>query len=563
MDGTLLSVTGLSKHFGPSPVLSDVSVDLRSGEILGLVGQNGSGKSTFIKCLAGFHAPDPGWRLEINGTVLTRAVRPGEATSLGISFVHQDLGMIGDLTVLENLQLSRLGKDRRWYIPWSAERAAAHQLLESFGLSISPRARLGELRPIEAAQVAIIRAVMELRSRSGPGAAGVPGTGVLVLDEATTFLDRTGRESLYALLRSIAASGSGVLFVSHDVGEVLSLTDRVTVLRDGRVSGTVTSAQTSAADMVELIVGGRGNGRPAPEARTPAGTRNPAGTGGYPEDNPSAARGPADSGPAHIAIRDLTGEHVAGISFTAGEGEIVGVTGIVGAGWEAVPDYLYGAEKAASGHLDFGGQTVALPSMSPRRALNLGMVLVPSQRLVRGIVGGLSLQDNVMMPVLGRFFTGGRLRLRRLASHCQAVLDGHAVHPPVPSQAIGTLSGGNQQKAVLGKWLQTGPRLVLLNEPTQGVDVGARQLIFQVIKTAASDGAVVLYASADWEEVARLADKVVVIADGRVAATLRGPDVTVEGIAAAAYQGTRRSADMAAAAREWAGTGAGPGSGNG
>src|SRR5579875_1171099 len=217
MTDVVLRLANLTKSFNGVKVLSDVALELRSGEIHGLVGQNGSGKSTLIKCLSGYHTPDPHWELYVDGTTVTRGLRPGEPARLGISFVHQDLGLIGDMTVLENLLFHRLGQDRRPYIAWRREQRQARKLLESFDLDLDPRAKLGSLRPVEQAQVAIIRSLMQLRDRSsGDG----PGRGVLVLDEATTFLDRTGKESLHALLRSIVAGGSAVLFVSHDISEV-------------------------------------------------------------------------------------------------------------------------------------------------------------------------------------------------------------------------------------------------------------------------------------------------------------------------------------------------------
>lgn len=543
MSVPLLRVTNLWKYFSGTPVLSDVSLELGEGEILGLVGQNGSGKSTLIKCLSGYHNPDSAWRLEINGSTISRGLHPGEPAALGISFVHQDLGVIGELTVLENLLLERLGQERAPVIRWRAEQRKARELLESFDLQLDPRTKLGALRPVEQAQVAIIRAVMQLRDR--PASNG-RGTGVLVLDEATTFLDRTGRESLHSLLRSIAATGSGVLFVSHDINEVLALADRVTVLRDGRVVDTAPSAELSPDDIVGLIVGGNRSTRvdqladdvAAELAADSAGSRDAA------ELGIAAAAEPIRS----FAVRDLAGPHVSGIGFGATRGEIVGITGIVGAGWEFVLDHLYGAQPAESGQLEVNGTAFSLANMTPRQALGLGAILVPAKRLTQAIIPGLSIRDNVMLPVLDDSFRGGRLRLRELTLRCTRVLRDHAVQPPQPDRQIGTLSGGNQQKAVLGKWLQLAPRLVLLNEPTQGVDVGARQLIFRIIRRAAERGAIVLYASGDWDEVARLAHRVVVIADGKVAAILDGDDVTADRIAESAYRGTRRSADLARAA---------------
>lgn len=543
MSVPLLRVTNLWKYFSGTPVLSDVSLELGEGEILGLVGQNGSGKSTLIKCLSGYHNPDSAWRLEINGSTISRGLHPGEPAALGISFVHQDLGVIGELTVLENLLLERLGQEHAPVIRWRAEQRKARELLESFDLQLDPRTKLGALRPVEQAQVAIIRAVMQLRDR--PASNG-RGTGVLVLDEATTFLDRTGRESLHSLLRSIAATGSGVLFVSHDINEVLALADRVTVLRDGRVVDTAPSAELSPDDIVGLIVGGNRSTRvdqladdvAAELAADSAGSRDAA------ELGIAAAAEPIRS----FAVRDLAGPHVSGIGFGATRGEIVGITGIVGAGWEFVLDHLYGAQPAESGQLEVNGTAFSLANMTPRQALGLGAILVPAKRLTQAIIPGLSIRDNVMLPVLDDSFRGGRLRLRELTLRCTRVLRDHAVQPPQPDRQIGTLSGGNQQKAVLGKWLQLAPRLVLLNEPTQGVDVGARQLIFRIIRRAAERGAIVLYASGDWDEVARLAHRVVVIADGKVAAILDGDDVTADRIAESAYRGTRRSADLARAA---------------
>ncbi len=550
MTDLLLSVRQLSKSFNGVRVLTDVSLDLRSGEVHGLVGQNGSGKSTVIKCLSGYHAPDPSWELQVGGKTITRGLLPGEPGQLGISFVHQDLGLIGDMTVLENLLIHRFGQERRPYIAWRREHRAARALLESFGLEIDPRTPLRLLRPVEQAHVAIVRALVQLEGRE-PGSGRAPG--VLVLDEATTFLDRAGRESLHALLRAIAGSGSAVLFVSHDVDEVLTLADRVTVLRDGRVVETAESTSLTTDDIVGLIVGGRRDVRLEDQFAPAAASEAHVGTTGGPsleaEPLPEVT---AATTPGRLVVRDLTGPLVSGVGFEAEPGEILGVTGIVGAGWEQVPDHLYGSQPVFDGWLEIGGTTIPLASMTPIRALEEGMVLVPSERLVQGIIPGTSVEENVMLPVLGRSFRGGRLRRRELTRRCGALLRRHAVQPPHPHQPIGTLSGGNQQKAVLAKWFQLQPRVILLNEPTQGVDVGARQLIFRQIQDAAQRGAVVLYASSDWEEVCRIADRVVVVADGRVAEVLAGSDVDVERVASAAYRGTRRSADMTRATAAWA-----------
>ncbi len=521
----LLSIRNLTKYFGASAALDNVSLSVGYGEIRGLVGQNGSGKSTLIKCLAGYHSQDLQWRLELPGKELTRALHPGEITAFGVAFVHQDLGVLGDLSVLENLLLTELATDHRRYIGWGNERAKAKAIFKQFGLDLEPAAKLSTLRPVEQAQVAIVRAVLQLRS-----AKQADHPGVLVLDEATTFLDRAGREGMYDLLRAVAAEGSGVVFVSHDINEVLTVCDAVTVLRDGRVVADAPRSELTHDDLVSLIVTGK---RGVEVVSRPA---------------RRAAVLPASSSQASLEVEHLSGDLLNDVSLTVHPGEIVGVTGIVGSGWELVVEYICGARRAESGSCRLGGKTIALEAMSPDKALALSMVYVPSDRLREAVVPDLSLRENVMQPVLDNSFEKGLLRLRRLTVACKEVLERYAVAPAEPSMPIGLLSGGNQQKAVLAKWLQTDPLYVLLNEPTQGVDIGARQRIYELVRAAAARGAAVIYASADWEEVAGISDLVVVISEGRVAERLEGARISVDAIAQAAYLGMRRSADLSKAA---------------
>jgi ribose transport system ATP-binding protein len=544
LEPVILRIEHLSKYFGGTAALDDVSLEIRAGEIHGLVGQNGSGKSTLIKCLSGYHAPDSEWTLTIGDRSVSRALRPGEIRDFGISFVHQDLGVLPDLTVLENLILIQIASDRRPFISWKKERKHARDLFEAFGLDLNTRAQLSTLSPVEQAQVAVIRAVMQLQEPTGRS---VGYGGVLVLDEAATFLDQAGRQSLYVLLRSIVARGVGVLFVSHDVKEVLEITDRITVFRDGKLIETVSSSDVDHDDVVGLIIGGHrsvklesimaGSAETLEASVDPRITVNKRGSSSRPIDK--------------LDVSGLNGEHVQDVEFQANGGEIVGITGIVGSGWESVLGHLYGASRADSGVLTIDGQRLNLRDMTPVNAIDLGMVLVPSDRLAQGIVGELSVQENVMLPVLSNMFSRGRLQLGQMTARCADLLLKNNVQPPVPNMPIGRLSGGNQQKAVFGKWLQLGPRLILLNEPTQGVDVGARQRIFATVRAMAADGAIVLYASGDWEEVVNIADRVVVFANGKVCAELAHPDLSLDSIALSAYQSTRRSADLGNVSLVW------------
>lgn len=544
--GNLISICNLTKSFGETKVLSDVSFEVMPGEIHGLVGQNGCGKSTLIKCLSGYHDQELSWELKVRGKTFTRGLHPGEIAGYGISFVHQDLGMLPDLTVLENLLMMELAVSNSPYISWSKAHRRSKEIFSKFGLDLNPAAILGSLRPVEQAQVAIIRAVMQLReSRHAQGEAGV-----LVLDEATTFLDQMGREGVHNLLRAVTSTGDSVIFVSHDIGEVLSLTDRVTVLRDGKVVNSVQTSSLDHADLVSLIVGekdseSKANGvkvSPKPVANGYSGARE--------EINGSTSQ-VQNKAQGRLKIVGLMGDQVYDVSTEVSGGQVLGITGIVGSGWEFILEHLFGAKKASGGSLEVGEVIVPLQSMSPVKARKLSMAFVPSDRLVEGVVAELTVQDNLMQPILGQVFKSGFLRLRELTSRCSGILDRYGIVPLSPKLPMSALSGGNQQKAVIVKWLETGPGYLLLNDPTQGVDVGARRRIYELVRFAADKGAVVLFASSDWEEVAGVSDSVLVMADGRVAAQLDAAEISIDAIANAAYKGTRRSADLSKASSMW------------
>lgn len=545
----LLTISNLTKAFGSTVVLNNVSLEVLGGEIHGLVGQNGSGKSTIIKCLSGYHSQEMSWRLKVRDKVITRGLHPGEIASYGISFVHQDLGMLPELSVLENLLMTELASSNAPYISWQKAHRRAKKIFADFGLDLDPSAALSSLRPVEQAQVAIIRAVMQLRNAKHTQ--NEPG--VLVLDEATTFLDEMGREGVHKLLRTVVSNGDGVIFVSHDIGEILKLTDRVTVLRDGSVVTTAATSSLNHDDIVSLIVGGSGGGPSGGDNL--ARTSNPRQAQSFSISDGSAEKDGHLSGPARpqgsLKVSGMTGEFVSGVSMEVSGGQVLGITGIVGSGWEFVLEYLFGSRKATAGSLEIGGKSEQLSSMTPITARALSMVMVPSDRLAHAVVAELSVQENIMQPTLYQVYRTGFLRLKELGSKCASILDKYGIVPKNPKLPISALSGGNQQKAVIVKWLETGPGYVLLNEPTQGVDVGARQRIYELVAVAAKRGAVVLYASSDWEEIAKVSDKVLVMADGHVSAELDKEEISVEAIAHAAYLGTRRSADLSKAASLW------------
>jgi ribose transport system ATP-binding protein len=500
----VIALTGLSKAFGGARALDGVDLTIRRGEVHGLLGENGSGKSTLIKILSGFHAPDDGV-LEINGRPVTLPLAPGQFRSYGMSFVHQDLGLVPSLSVLENLLVGELTQNRSWRVSWSRERRRARQTFEAFGLRIDPRAKVADLRPTDRALLAIVRAVEEIRANTDGSEYGL-----LVLDEPTVFLPQSDRDELFALVREIARTRASILFVSHDLDEVLGITDRITVLRDGRVRGTVESRDATEEELVEMIIGRRLQAL-------------------------ATERGEAETG-APITITGLSGGFARDVSLTLHEGEVVGLTGVLGSGFEEIPYQLFGARPATAGRMELAGRSYDLTQMTPTRAIGARIALIPADRQTDGSVGSLSLGDNVTLRTLDSYQSGLRLNRARMRTDARQVLRRFDVRPPDPRLKYQSLSGGNQQKAMLAKWLQTQPSLLLLHEPTQGVDVGARQQIFQLTSEAAAAGTAVVCVSTDYEQLAAICDRVVVFGRGRVARELTGNEISKERIAEQCYR---------------------------
>ncbi len=502
-----LRFRGLSKTFGAARALDDVDLEIARGEIHGLVGRNGSGKSTLIKVLSGFHVPDEGASLEIGGRSVALPLPSVEAYRLGLAFVHQDLGLLPELSVVENIRIGRFRTGPGWRINWKAERALVAQALERFGVRVAPETQVGQLREVDRALVAIVRGLIDLQSHEN---------GILILDEPTAYLPRDSVEQLFKTVRSIAANGTSVVFVSHRLDEVMSLTDRTTVLRDGKVVGTLTTVGSDEEELIELILGGQLEDF-------------------YPE--PSEPQ----SGVA-LKISNLSGAVAKDLTLDVYEGEIVGLTGIAGAGYDEVPYLLFGARPASAGTVEVGTTALRHDQLNPKATMKAGMALLPADRQRNSGVGDLTLTQNVSLPVLSSFFSGGRLRQRAEREKVGGLLNDYTVRPPLPEAKMGQLSGGNQQKALLAKWLQRNPPVLLLHEPTQGVDVGAKKDVFERLRAAAVGGAAIVFSSAEYEDLAHLCDRVLVFHGGRVAATLTGADLTEERIVEQCYRAEKLSA---------------------
>ncbi|MDA8396387.1 MAG: sugar ABC transporter ATP-binding protein [Actinomycetota bacterium] len=500
-----LYVSDLSKAFGGAKALSDVTVSVKAGEIHGLVGRNGSGKSTLIKILSGYHAPDSWGAFQVAGKVAELPLTPGQPASLGLSFVHQDLGLLSTLSVLENFRVGRYKAASLGRIKWRNERRHVTRVLDSFGLHVSLDDTIGQLAPVDRALVAIARALSDASEHEG---------GTLILDEPTSFLPRDGVEKLFSGMRRVAAEGLGVVFVSHRLEEILSITDRVTVLRDGRNVGTVDTPGLEEDDLIEMILGERVEQSYASSGGTLGGVK--------------------------LSISHLSGPGIHDLSFDVREGEILGLTGLAGMGHEAVVYLAFGAQRASEGSVTLEGREMAARSIEPRAAIEAGFALLPGDRLHSSGVGSLPVSYNVSLPVLGRYFRGGWLRERVEIGEVEALIRGLDVRPPDPTRILGSLSGGNQQKALLGKWLQTRPKALLLDEPSQGVDVAARKEIFSQVRALATEGAAVVISSTDWEDLAHVCDRVLIFRYGRIVAEVGSDSISEEKLIELCYSTATR-----------------------
>jgi ribose transport system ATP-binding protein len=514
----VLAVSNLSKSFGGAKALRGVSFKVMPGEIHGLLGKNGSGKSTLVKILAGYHAPDAGGTLEFNGRAVSLPLHPGDYRRLGMSFVHQNLGLVPSLTVLENLRLVHLTTARTGFIRWSDERSAARQALARFGLDLDPAQRVDRLTPVERALLAIVRAFEEIEVARA--ATGFPG--LVLLDEPTPFLPAEGVAKLFGLVRSIAAHGSSVVFISHDIDEVMEITDHITVLRDGAVAGELVTAEASHDQIVKMIVG-----------------RNLA---------PSKAkRALATASVPFARVHNLAGRMLRNSDLTIGKGEILGLTGLIGSGYEEVPYLIFGARPSRSGVITLADETLKLSDLSPRAAIDRGFALLPGDRQGAGGVDSLQIVDNMFLPDIRRFFQGLRMRngaMEREARDLGAIFE---VQPNDPRLKLSALSGGNAQKVLIARWMNRSPLLLLLDEPTQGVDVGTRQQIFAALREAAAGGMSVICASTDSDQLAEICDRVLVFAKGGIWRELSGDQITKDGIAEACYASITLSGEAASA----------------
>lgn len=485
MIAPLISARGISKSFATIEVLRDVDLDLSPGEIHALLGENGAGKSTFAKIVAGVYRPTRG-TLSLNGQPV-EVTSPIIAQKLGITLIHQEPISFPDLSVAENLVLGR--HDGGWLsrVPWAQMTADARALMAQLGV------RIDVTRPMRGLSIADQQMVEIARALASDSR-------IIIMDEPTAPLTPKETDTLFTIARRLRDEGRTIIFISHRLEEVRALCDRVTVFRDGSKVITDTISNLTDADIIRHMIG-----RPLKEYLHKQGTQ---------------------IGDVALQVDNLNLPGVfSDISFTVRKGEIVGLGGLVGAGRTDVARALFGVAPAASGTITVNGAAVSITE--PSQAIDLGLAFVPEDRAVAGIFRSLSVEANISAAVLGKFSNAGVIRRGQERSAVEDSVRKLSIRLASLRQPIGELSGGNQQKAILARWLLTDPTVLILDEPTRGIDIGVKAEFYDMIGALAVRGCAILLISSELPELLALCDRVLVMSEGRLTADL-GRDVATQ-----------------------------------
>ena len=487
----VIQVQHVSKSFGGVHALQDVHFDVFAGEVHALLGENGAGKSTLIKIITGVHQPDTGEVLFEGHPVNFANTR--EAQEQGIAAIYQEPSLFPDLDVAENIMVGRQPAGRLG-IDWKRMYREAGDLLRRLGLAIDPRTKARELSVAQQQVVEIARA-LSINAK------------VLIMDEPTSSLTLSEVEDLFAIVRQLREAGTAIVFISHRLEELFALADRVTVLRDGTYVGTREMSGITTEEMIRMMVG-RALGELFPKQAV-------------------------EAGDVVLEVSGLGREGAfSGVSFQLHKGEILGMSGLIGAGRTNVARAIFGTEPATEGTIRFNGRPVTITG--PGAAMSLGIGYVPEDRKEHGLVLQMSIADNITLPMLSRFSAGGWVSPNR---EKQAANDGSqklSVKMSSVEQKAGELSGGNQQKVVLAKWLGTNPRVLILDEPTRGIDVGTKAAVHALMSSLAAQGLAILMISSELPEVLAMSDRILVMREGRLTGEFTRAEATQEKLMAAA-----------------------------
>jgi rhamnose transport system ATP-binding protein len=500
-DVRLLRAIDISKSYDGVDALKSATFELRAGEVHALVGENGAGKTTLIKIISGAVVADDG-RLELEGALIADN-SPGRAKSLGITAIYQEPALFSELTVAENiaLGLERKGLWRR--VDWKQRRERAAELLAQVGARINVDAEAGELTMPEQQLVEIARAIGAKSS-------------VLIMDEPTASLSREETENLYRVISKLREQGVGVIYITHRLEELSVIADRVTVLRDGQVVGTYDMAQTNRQELIRLMVG-RDLSAIFPKRQV-------------------------ERGEVALELRGISSRAsgLSNIDLSVRRGEIVGLAGLVGAGRTELARIIFGLDHAASGEIRVQGKPVRI--QTPADAINRGIAYLPEDRRRQGVILEMPVSSNITLASLRKLKRLGGFDFQREKQIAGEYVQRFAIKTPSVFNQVSTLSGGNQQKVALSRWLETKPSVLILDEPTQGIDVGAKAEIHSLIGDLASEGMAILMISSDLPEILGMSDRIAVMHAGTIAGVVDRADATQQQIIALALGGTSTAA---------------------
>jgi ribose transport system ATP-binding protein len=501
-DKAVLQAKNISKSFASTHALDDVSFEVKSGELHALLGANGSGKSTFVKILAGVEQADSGDFIIGGENFDPTRMKPALARSAGLHFVHQDPGIFPHLTVAENLAIGR-GYPRGFAgrINWRKLRSRSLIDLEKAGLKISPDKALGEFNASTRTLVAIARALQDVEGGEG---------NILVLDEPTSALPIKEVEELLSALRTFTAQGVAVLLITHHLGEIIGNADQVTVLRDGKVVADVAGEGLTRDQLIHHIVG-RSIDEALPQMPEPTDTTS------------------------LLEVDNLSVGPIKNVSFSLRPGEVVGVAGLLGSGRSSLLRTLFGERLKDDGEIRLNGERVQW--RTPRQAMAAGVGFIPEDRAGEAAFSILNVESNVLAASIPDFWTKFHISRRMENKEAKRLVQEFGIKTHSERALLSSLSGGNQQKVMIARWLRRNPRLLLLDEPTQGVDVGARSDIYALIRRAVEQGASVLLVVSDFEELAAVSDRALVLREGRLVGEVRGENLDSKHLTDLAYAG--------------------------
>lgn len=494
MSGPILSMINISKSFSGVQALRGVQLELHPGEVHALLGENGAGKSTLVKVMTGVHQPDTG-EIYLNGQRL-QLTDPREATTRGISAIYQELSIFPDLDIAENIFVGRRPTRAGGLVDWGRMYREAEALLGSLGVQLNLKTKARYLSIAQQQMVEIARA-LSVKAR------------ILIMDEPTSALTLNEVADLFQIVRRLRDQGTAILFISHRLEELFEIADRVTVLRDAAYVDTRAMAGVTQEELIRLMVG-----------RTVSDL--------FPKKQVA-------QGEVILRVKNLTRAGAfKDVSFDLHQGEILGMAGLVGAGRTEVSQALFGVAPADAGTLEIEGRAVHMTS--PKQALAHGLALVPEDRQHHGLVTPMDIADNVMLPRLARFSRHGWLAAKQARQAAHEAATQLEVKATTVWQKVRELSGGNQQKVVLAKWLSTGPRILILDEPTRGIDIGTKAEVHRLMCDLAAEGLAILMISSELPEVLGMSDRILVMHEGRITGLFDHAEATQEKIMLAATQ---------------------------